>query len=117
MLRFAADEDFDNRILRGLIRKLPSVNILRVQDAGLMGKDDPAILEWASAENRILLTHDGSTMTRHVYARIEAGKPVSGVLEVGQYIPITEAIDDLFLIATCSIEGEYEGQIRYLPLR
>ena len=91
---------------------------MRIQDEGLSGKDDPGILEWATAENRILLTHDGSTMTKHVYARIESGKPMRGVFEVSQEeIPIGEAIDDLVLVATCSLDGEYEGQIRYLPLK
>jgi len=83
----------------------------------LSGKDDPAILEWAATENRVLLTHDGSTMTKHVYARIESGKPMSGVFEVSQEIAVGEAIDDLVLVATCSFDREYEGQVRYLPLK
>lgn len=32
MLRLAADEDFNNRILRGLIRRQPELDIVRVQD-------------------------------------------------------------------------------------
>ena len=100
MLRFAVDEDFDNRILRGLIRRLPSLDIVRIQDAGLLGKVDPVVLEWASSDNRILLTHDGSTMTKHVYERLEAGKRIPGVFEIGQNIPIGDVIDDLLLITT-----------------
>ena len=117
MLRFAVDEDFDNRIVRGLLRLLPTLDIVRAQDAGLIGKLDPAVLEWAAAENRVLLTHDGSTMTKHAYARIESGNPMPGVFEIGQEIPIGEAIADLILIATCSFDAEYQGQVRYLPLR
>lgn len=40
MIRLAADEDFDNDILRGLRRRVPHVDILRVQDAGLSGPKD-----------------------------------------------------------------------------
>ena len=40
-----------------------------------------------------------------------------GVFEVGQEIPIGEAIVDLTLIAMCSLDAEYNGQVRYLPLR
>jgi len=40
-----------------------------------------------------------------------------GVFEVGQEVPVREAIEDLLLIATCSFDEEYEGQVRYLPLR
>ena len=56
-------------------------------------------------------------MTKHAYARIESGNLMPGVFEVGQEIPIGEAIADLILIATCSFDAEYEGQVRYLPLR
>jgi hypothetical protein len=117
MLRFAVDEDFDNRIVRGLLRLLPTLDVVRVQDAGLLGKRDSEILEWAASESRILLTHDSSTMTKHAYARVESGKQMPGVFEVGQEIPVGDAIADLMLIATCSLDGEYIGQVRYLPLR
>jgi hypothetical protein len=40
-----------------------------------------------------------------------------GVFEVGREVPIGAAIDDLLLLAECSVEGEWEGQVRYLPLR
>ena len=104
-------------IVRGLLRLLPTLDIVRVQDAGLHGKRDSEILEWAASESRILLTHDSSTMTKHAYARVDSGKQMPGVIEVGQEIPIGKAIADLMLIATCSVEGEYMGQVRYLPLR
>jgi len=117
MLRFAVDEDFDNRIVRGLLRLLPTLDVVRVQDAGLLGKRDPEVLEWAASENRIVLTHDASTMTKHAYARVESGGPMPGLFEVSQEIAIGEAIADLLLIATCSVDGEYANQVRYLPLR
>jgi hypothetical protein len=117
MLRFAVDEDLDNRIVRGLLRLLPTLDIVRVQDVGLLGKRDPEVLEWAASENRLLLTHDASTITKHAYARVESGKPMTGVFEIGQEISIGEAIADLMLIATCSLDGEYANQVRYLPLR
>jgi len=34
------DEDFDNRTVRGLLRLLPTLDVVRVQDAGLLGKRD-----------------------------------------------------------------------------
>jgi predicted nuclease of predicted toxin-antitoxin system len=58
MLKFLADENFDNTIVRGLFRRHPKLDIVRVQDVGLSGKDDPTVLEWAAQEGRILLTHD-----------------------------------------------------------
>jgi predicted nuclease of predicted toxin-antitoxin system len=114
-VRFLADEDFDNDIVRGLLRRCPTLDIVRVQDVTLSGQPDPVILEWAAKEGRILLTHDVSTLTAH--AIIQNGLPMPGVFAVSQDIPIGQAIEDLLLIAKCSLEGEWEGQVRYLPLR
>jgi len=69
MLRLATDEDFNNRILRGLLRRNPALDIVRVQDVGLTGKSDAEVLEWAAREGRVLLTHDVTTMKRYVDAR------------------------------------------------
>ncbi|HEX8161459.1 MAG TPA: DUF5615 family PIN-like protein [Pyrinomonadaceae bacterium] len=117
MLRLATDEDFNNRILRGLLRRKPDLDIVRVQDAGLIGKTDGEVLEWAAREGRVLLTHDVTTMKRYVDERIAAKSPMPGVFEVSQQTPIAQAIEDIVLIAECSLAGEWEGQIRFLPLR
>ena len=37
VLRFLADEDFDNDIVRGMLRRLPTMDIVRAQDVGLSG--------------------------------------------------------------------------------
>ena len=117
MLRFAADEDFDGHIIRGLLRRNPEFDIVRVQDAGLHGTDDPQILAWAAEAGRVLLTHDVNTMTRHAIARVSMGMNMPGVFEVPQTVPTQTAIEDLLLIAECSLPGEWEGQVNYLPLR
>lgn len=117
MVRLAADENFNNDIVRGLLRRRPDLDILRAQEVGLSGADDPTVLEWAAREGRVLFSHDVSTLTRHAYERIEAGKRMPGVFEVGYQVPTSVAIEDIMLIADCSLEGEWEGQVRYLPLR
>jgi hypothetical protein len=40
-----------------------------------------------------------------------------GVFEVSQDVLLRTAIEDILLLAECSLEGEWEGQVRYLPLR
>jgi len=74
-------------------------------------------LEWAARERRVLLTHDVSTITHYAYERIRAGKVMPGVFEISREIPIGVVIEDLLLLAEYSLEGEWEGQVRYLPLR
>lgn len=102
--------------MRGLWRRKPELDIVRIQDAGLSGADDPTVLEWAAREGRVLLTHDVTTMTRYAYERVRADQPMPGVFEVSRAVPIGLAIEDILLLAECSLEGEWEGQVRYLPL-
>jgi len=116
MLRLAADENFNNNIIRGLLRRQPDLDIVRVQDVGLSGADDPTVLEWAAQEGRVLLTHDVSTITKYAYERVRAGQPMSGVFEVSRNIPISRVLDDILLLAEYSLDGEWESQVRYLPL-
>jgi hypothetical protein len=116
MLRLAADENFNNNIVRGLLRRNPALDIVRIQDVGLSGVDDPQVLNWAAQEGRILLTHDVTTMTQHAYERIQAGLPMPGLFEVSRAVSVGRAIEDILLLAECSLDGEWEGQIRYLPL-
>jgi hypothetical protein len=117
MIRLAADENFNNDIVRGVRRRNPAVDIVRVQDANLLSADDPTILEWAAETGRVLLTHDVAMMTRYAYDRVRDGKPMPGVFEVARQVPIGLAIDEILLLAECSLDGEWEGQVRYLPLR
>ena len=117
MLRLAADENLNGDIVRGLVRRIPTLDIVRVQDVGLSGADDPSVLQWAADQGRIVVTHDASTLTKHALDRVAAGQPMPGVFEVRSVAPIGKAIDDLILLAECSREGEWEGQVHFLPLQ
>ena len=44
-MRLLTDENFNGSILRGLIRRLPKLDVVRIQDVGLIHADDPTILE------------------------------------------------------------------------
>ncbi len=116
MLRLAADENFNGDIVRGLLRRNPKLDVVRVQDVGLSGADDPSVLQWAADQGRIIVTHDISTLAKHAFDRIAAGQPMPGVFEVRSVAPVGQAIDDLILLAECSVDGEWEGQVRFLPL-
>ena len=117
MLRLAADESFNNNILRGLLRANPGLDIVRVQEAGLMGQNDLDVLGWAAREERVLLTHDLRSLPRHAYDRVRSGKAMPGVLAVIATAPAGPVIADILLLTECSREGEWEGQVLYLPLK
>lgn len=115
-MRLAADENFKTAILRGLLRRRPSSDVVRVQDAGLAGGDDPTILAWAAGEGRVLLTHDAATMSTHAHARLARGEPMPGVIEVSWTAPVGAVIEDLVLILECSDASEWDGRVSYVPL-
>jgi hypothetical protein len=62
MLRLATDEDVHEDIIRGLRRREPALDIVRVVDVGLGHTPDPLILEWAAGEGRVLITGDLNSM-------------------------------------------------------
>ena len=106
MIHFLADENFDNRIVRGLVRRFSAIDIVRVQDVGLINADDREILASAANEKRVLLTHDVATMTAFAYERINENLAMGGIFEVPKNLPIGEVIEQLILIAECSLENE-----------
>jgi len=88
-------------------------------ERGLGGKNKSSnnIVQGGKPSFAQLLTHDVSTITRYAYEQVEAGKPMPGVFEVGRDIPMGIVIEDLILLTECSLGDEWEGQVRYLPLR
>jgi len=109
------DESVHGDITRGLLRRRPDLDLLRAHDAGLAGADDPTLLESAAAAGRVVLTSDVSTLVGYAYDRVRAGHQMPGVFVVRQGTDVGRAIEDLLLAAEAGLEGEWEGQVRYLP--
>lgn len=116
MLRLAADADVHNGIIRGLRRCAPEIDLLRVQDSLPEGTIDPAILEWAGAENRVLITNDRETMIGFTYERLARGEPLPGVILTTNEQTVGAAIEHILNIAACMSEDEIRDQVIFLPL-
>lgn len=116
MLKLVSDENFDGDILRGLYRRRPDLDVVRVQDVGLNATPDPDILAWAAVEDRILLTHDRDTMPFHAYERVNAGQVMPGVFLVSDVMPIGQAIDEILLAVDCLTPEECKNFVRFFPL-
>jgi hypothetical protein len=116
MFRLLADENFNGDIVRGLRLRQQDIDIVRVQDVGLAGAQDPDILAWAADNNRIVLTHDRATMTRHAYERLVAGNPVPGVFVLNDRFPVGQGIDEIMLVVGCTAQSEWTGLVVFLPL-
>jgi predicted nuclease of predicted toxin-antitoxin system len=116
MLSFLSDENFNGDIIRGLFLRQPNLDLLRVQDVGLQEVDDPIILEWATINNRILLTHDRATMPDFAYERLNKGKDMAGMFVIDDRMATRQVIDELLLLADCTEQTEWKDIILYLPL-
>jgi hypothetical protein len=116
MLRLATDEDVHDDIIRGLRRRAPAPDIVRVLDAGLGHTPDPLILEWAAREGRVLITGDLNTMVGFARGRVRSGLPMPGVLALLENVGIGKVIDDILLVAQCHSEEEMRDQVVYIPL-
>jgi hypothetical protein len=117
MLRFLADQNFDGDIVRGLLRRIPELDVVLAYDANLSEALDPDLLKWAAVHERLVLTHDRRTMPDHAAERIRAGLPMCGVVVVPLRFPLAQAIDEIELIARCSLDGEWDDKVQFLPLR
>ena len=115
-MKFAADENFNNRIIRGLLRRKPELDITRIQDTEFKSTEDSIILAWAAEEGRILLTHDGRTVPQFAYERIGSGEKIAGVIVASEKHPIRSVIEELLIIEACSSAHEWVNQVRRLPL-
>ena len=115
--RFLADENFNNDLLRALVRRVPDLDIVRVQDTIMAGADDPTLLAWAAREGYVLLTHDVQTIPRFAYARVRAGQPMPGVVEVAGTVALGAALEDVLLLIAATPDDEWADQIKFVPLR
>lgn len=111
MLRLLTDADVHGDIIRGLRRRLPDIDLVRVQDALPEGAPDPEVLAWAAAENRVLVSNDRNTMVGFAYQRVTAGEPVPGLIATTKDQSIGSTIDDLLVIAECMSAKEIRDQI------
>lgn len=113
---FLADENLNNDLIRSLLSKNEHVDIVRVQDVGLSGADDSVVLAWAADEGRVLLTHDFTTVPAFARDRIQCGERMAGVIVVPQDLSPGRVVEDLLLVWECSLEGEWEDRVLWLPL-
>jgi predicted nuclease of predicted toxin-antitoxin system len=62
-VKWLADENLDNAIVRGLLRRSYGFDVVRAQDVPqISGEEDTVMLDWATRNGRVVLTHDVSTM-------------------------------------------------------
>lgn len=115
MVRLLSDENFNGRIVRGLLRQRPGIDLVRVQDVGLSGIDDPGVLGGAAQNDQIVLSHDQNTLVGFALDRVTAGQPMPGLIIVDDSASIGQVINDLLLIEDATEHAEWANRVEYLP--
>src|SRR5262249_51563757 len=116
MLRFLADENFNDDIVTGLLLRKPDLDIVRASHVSLGGVDDPGVLDWAAENGRIVLSSDRSTMPEPAWQRVADGLPMPGLILLRRRLSVREAIEEILIIEECTEQEEWVNQVTYLPL-
>jgi hypothetical protein len=115
-VKWLADENFDNDILRGVRRRAADFDFVRVQDISeISGCDDPTVLAWATTNSRAVLTHDISTMIPAIHEQLRLFAACAPVVLVPDSLSISRVIDDI-LLDEYSVEYDWASAVIYLPL-
>jgi hypothetical protein len=115
MLRLLIDQDLDHVILRGLLLRIPALDVITAHQAGLSNASDPELLAWAVEHERVVITHDRRTMPYHASIRIAKSEKMAGIIIVSRQLAVSQVIDDLEIIVSCSNMAEWENVIKHLP--
>ena len=108
------DENVPAAITDALRRR--GVEILTAQEDGMRGSADVALLERATALERVVFTMDDDFL-REAVRRLRTGTPFAGVIYAHQLrVSIGRCVADLELIALASDPRDVQNEVQYLPL-
>jgi len=114
--RFLADEDLRLDIVRAVRRLEPSAEFRTVVGCGLSGASDADVLDYASAEDLIVVSHDVNTMKGLAESRLAQGIEIAGLLLAPQGRGTRAVAESLVLIWSASQHVEWRDRVVYLPL-
>ncbi len=106
---FLADNDLNDAIVMGVLRREPTIEFARLRDLGLATRADPEVLDHAAREKWIVVSHDVNTMREAACTRLSAGLSMSGLLLAHQRTPVSAIIESLLLIWSASEAEEWAG--------
>lgn len=92
--------------------------MVRAQDVeATAGQDDLGLLRFATAEGRVVVTQDLSTMIPAREEQIRQAGNCAPIVFVPDWLPVQAAIQDLLLLDACGLESDWSAGVLYLPLR
>ena len=113
-IRFQADNDFNGRIIRAVLRLDSSIEFQAASALGLHGQPDEQVIALASAEGRILVSHDRKTMPFH-FGNFISKQDSPGLFVVSQKLSIGDAAQWLYTFWATSEAEEHINLVTYIP--
>ena len=113
-LIFQADADLRHAIVKAVRHREPAIDFASAVESNLKSVSDPEVLERASLEGRILVSHDRRTMLAHFREHIAAGKSSPGLYVISQSAPIGSVVDAIVLAWAASEPSEWQDQVFHL---
>jgi hypothetical protein len=114
-VRFQADADFNQIIVAAVVRRSPEIDFRTATAASLAGVPDVEVLVIAAHDDRILVTHDRSTMPAQ-FRRFIRSQSSPGLIVVPQSLAIREVTDTLILIWAATTAEDWTNRMVYLPV-
>ncbi len=114
-IRLQADADLNQIIVSAVLRRAPAIDFRTATAAGLARLNDLEVLALGALDDRILVTHDQSTMPRHFGEFVQTRRS-PGLIVVPQHLAVGEVADDLILIWTATEAEDWTNRIAFLPI-
>ena len=108
MLAFHLDEHLDHAIAQGLRSR--GIDVTTTVEAGLLGADDAAHIEFALRERRVIVTSDADYLAFAIQSNEHAGIAYAprGSRSIGQIVR------DLCLMNDCLEPADMAGKVEFL---
>jgi hypothetical protein len=119
-LRYLVDENLRGTLAIALSRHATrlglTIDVVQVGDkaAPPLATLDPALLLWAEAENRILISTDRRTLAAHLAEHLKDGHQSPGIFLLRRDRLVT-IVDYLLMLAYASEPSEFTNKISYVP--
>lgn len=100
MLKLLTDEDTNPELVVQLRRHLPGIDAVDVREVGLAQTPDPVILQWAADNDRVVVSHDKSSMRKFAEDRVREGLPMPGLILGHQESPMGTVVRSIVQLVT-----------------
>jgi hypothetical protein len=114
-VRYLADEDFRQPIVKAIRRLEPSIEVTSARELGLSGYTDGDVLTFAQQNNWIVLSHDVNTLKSTADDRVLKQLGVAGVILVAQSKPTRIVAEALVQIWATTTMEDWRDVIVFVP--